>query len=59
MPWEKEQAFRVLLHKIATKATTERLAKAADFALENDEAAVKHVSGIIMKDMKQLKPTYK
>ncbi|KAL4542337.1 hypothetical protein Ndes2526B_g09303 [Nannochloris sp. 'desiccata'] len=59
MPWEKEEAFRVLLHKIATKATPERLAKAAASALENDEAAVKYVSGIILKEMKQLKPTYK
>jgi hypothetical protein len=59
MPWEKEEAFRVLLHKIAIKATPERLAKAAEMALENNEAAVKNVSGIILKEMKQLKPGYK
>ena len=59
MPWHQEEAFRVLLHKIASKATEERLAKAVDLALENDEAGVKYVSGRILKEMKQLKAQYK
>jgi hypothetical protein len=57
--WEKEEAFRTLLHKIAAKATSERLATASDLALENDEAAVKHVSGLVLKELKQLKSAYK
>jgi hypothetical protein len=59
MQWRKEEAFRALLHKIAIKATVERLARAADMALEKDEAGVKIVSKLILRELKNLKPAYK
>lgn len=63
MPRENEEAFKevflALLHKIAIKARVDRLTRASDMALANQEAAASIVSKLCLKELKAIKPAYR
>lgn len=57
--WAREDEFRDLLHKAASKATPRILDDVAALAIRDDKVAYKAVSALILHEMKQLRPQYR
>jgi hypothetical protein len=57
--WEREHEFQAVLASIGKKATKDLLDLAAELAVADDKFAYKAVCGLIVREMKRLKPHYR